>query len=249
MSKAKNKKPNETFTPTTAAHFRTSTGRESTDLVIGHILDRLISGDLVPGERLNASRLVEALEVSVVPVREAIHFLAGEGVVELLPLKGARIREMNADEVVDWWHVFRVLAILSFEAAAENISKDLMQVELVADAIRAIEAAETSEAPLGYLLTLTDFHRVTNQIARKPVLDEAIRRLQAVYWLSFLPNYIPFDVYGSYFTQHYRLVGEAIMRGDGESASSIFKHHVLWSSAIIKGERPEPGAPWTPGIG
>jgi|COG998Drversion2_1049125.scaffolds.fasta_scaffold266694_1 hypothetical protein len=73
MSKAKNKKPNETFTPTTAAYFRTSTGRESTDLVIGHILDRLISGDLVPVERLNASRLVEALSGPLKPLKHPRH--------------------------------------------------------------------------------------------------------------------------------------------------------------------------------
>lgn len=229
-----------------ARHFRTTTGRESTDLVIDHILDSLLAGTMLPGERLNARKLVGELDVSVVPVREAIHFLAGEGVVELLPLKGAKIREMNADEVVDWWNVLRVITNLSFEAAARCIALEPASTALIRNALTTIEQSENFTDPITYLLSLVEFHRAITLIGKQTVLDEAIRRLQTVYWLTFLPRYIPFDVYAQDFTKNYRHVGEALMRGDGESAASIFNHHVAWSSALITGERPEPGSPWTP---
>lgn len=229
----------------TATYFRTSTGRESTDLVIDHILDSLLEGSMAPGERLNARKLVGELNVSVVPVREAIHFLAGEGVVELLPLKGAKIREMDAAEVVDWWNVIRVITNLSFEAAARRIVMEPSCTDLIRNSLATIEASENSSNSITYLLALVEFHRAVTQIGQQPVLDEAIRKLQTVYWLTFLPRLIPFDIYGPTFSENYRHVGAALMRGDAGSAASIFDHHVAWSSAIINGRRPQPGSPWT----
>lgn len=225
-------------------YFRASTGRPPTDLVINHIIDGLIQGRLKPGQRLNASKLVEALGVSVVPVREAMHFLAGEGVIELLPLKGTQIRNMDASEIVDWWQIFRAISEIGLLAAAEALIKSPENAHLVTQAIEKIERAETELSDVQYILALADFHRVINTIGNKPVLDEAVRRLQVIFWCLFLPDHIPFDTYGHYFTEHYKVVGQAIMRGDGASAVSAFKHHVDWSSALIDGERPEPGAPW-----
>ena len=237
----------EEFISSTASFFRTSTGREATDLVIGHILDQVIAGEMIPGERLNASKISDTLNVSVVPVREAIHFLAGEGVVELMALKGARIREMDADEVVDWWHIFEALGGIGFRAAAAAIAQTPALSTHIEQALETIENTQITKSSLEYLLALNDFHRAANRIGNKAVIDEAIRRLQTMFWLSVLPQYIPFEQYGKVFTANYHHIAGALMRGDGESAASIFSHHVAWSSAIILGERPDPDAPWSPG--
>lgn len=230
--------------PLPDVYFRSSTGRPATDVVMGHILDGLISRELAPGQRLNANQLCKTLNVSVVPVREALHFLAGEGVVELLPLKGARIRTMDANEIVDWWHIYRAISNVGIRAAAAALLSEPGQSDRIEQALERIEVAERMEAPVRYVMSLADFHRVANDIGKQTVVDEATRRLQVIFWCSFLPDYIPFDIYGKYFSEHYRAVGEAIMRGDGETAVSAFRHHVDWSSSIIKGDRPVPGAPW-----
>ncbi len=201
-----------------------------------------------PGQRINANALCKELGVSVVPVREAIHFLAGEGVVELLPLKGARIHEMDSAEIIDWWRIFRVISGLGFEACAQALSMQPDQARRIEEALQRLEQAQVAEPPLRFILTLADFHRVVHSIGEKPVLDDALRKLQVLFWCSFLPQYIPFDDYGKYFAEHYRVVGEALIRGDDESATSAFKHHVEWSSSIIRGERPSPGAPWCPSL-
>ena len=225
-------------------YFRTLTGRRPIDLVMGHILDGLVAGELEPGQRINAHKLSKQLNVSIVPVREAIHFLAGEGVIELLPLKGARIRTMDAGELVSWWQIYRAIAELGFRGAAAAIATNPDLAHRLTDALDIIHKAEKKETPVRYIMCLTDFHRVTNEIAKMPILDEAVRRLQTIFWASFLPDYIPFDIYGPTFSKHYQIVGEALMRGDGDTAVSAFKHHVDWSSSIIEGERPVPGAPW-----
>lgn len=228
-------------------YSRTSTGRPATDLVMGHILDSLLDGTMVPGQRVNATQLAEALKVSIVPVREALHFLAGEGVITLMALKGARISTMNAEEIVDWWHILRALAEIAFEPCAKALVKDPSQAQRMQRSIDVITEAEVNSTPARFIMTLIDFHRVVHDIAVKPVMDDAIRRLQAVFWCSFLPAYIPFETYGSLFVEHYRLIGEALMRGDYGSATSNMRYHVNWSSAIIEGARPDPGLPWAEG--
>ncbi|MCP4048682.1 MAG: GntR family transcriptional regulator [Gammaproteobacteria bacterium] len=221
-----------------------STGRPATDLVMGHILESLVDGKMVPGQRVNATQLADELNVSIVPVREALHFLAGEGVIKLMALKGARISTVNADEIVDWWNIFRALAEISFEPCARAIVKDPQQALRIAKKLDFIAEAEKKSTPARFIMTLADFHRLVHSVSDKPVLDDAMKRLQVVFWCSFLPTLIPFEVYGPLFVKHYRLVGEALMRGDFHSARSIFRHHVNWSSAIIEGDRPEPGAAW-----
>lgn len=225
-------------------YTRTSTGRSATDLVMGHVLDGLLDRKFEPGARLNAKSIAEELDVSIVPVREALHFLAGEGVVELMPLKGARIRTMNPEETVDWWHVFCAIGNVGIRASTRELLKFPEKAKLVAEAQDRIDSAEGKVSPQRFIMTLLDFHRVLNEICGKPVLDEAVRRLQVVFWCSFLPDYVPFDIYGPYFALHYGNVAKAIMAGDSETAVSTFKHHVAWSSAIMHGARPEPGAPW-----
>lgn len=233
--------------PIPESYSRTSTGRPATDLVMSYVLDSLLDGTLKPGQRVNATRLAEDLDVSIVPVREALHFLAGEGVVELLALKGARISTMNTTEIVDWWRIFRAIAELSFESCAKAVMKDPTQVRRLEYRIEVIADAEINATPSRFIMALTDFHRLVHAIADRPVLDEATRRLQVVFWCSFLPAYIPFEIYGPQFVKHYRLVGEALIRGDYASAISNFRYHVNWSSAIIDGARPDPALPWTEG--
>lgn len=230
--------------PIPEIYTRTSTGRPATDLVMTHILDGLLDKKFESGQRLNAKSIAEELDVSIVPVREAMHFLAGEGIVELMPLKGARIRKMNREETVDWWHVFCAIGNVGIRAASRELLRAPEKAVLVAEAQDRIDAAQGTLASERFIMTLLDFHRVLNDICNRPVLDEAVRRLQVVFWCSFLPDYVPFETYGVLFASHYRNVAEAIMRGDGETAVSAFKYHVAWSSAIMHGARPEPGKPW-----
>ena len=55
-----------------------NTGRDSSDRVLQTIIEGLLEGRYQPGERVVARQLAEELGVSIVPVREAIHILAGE---------------------------------------------------------------------------------------------------------------------------------------------------------------------------
>lgn len=225
---------------------RTLTGRPSSDLVLGSILEDLMEGVLQPGQRINARQLAEKLDVSIVPVREALHLLAGEGVIELLPRKGARIRTMDREEVANWWEIYRVVSALGIRGAAENINSSEDNVGRIRTGIETVREAERKTTPRRFIMTLLDFHRIINEIYGNPLVDEVMCRLQVTFWCMIIPQYICLEDYWEIYVRNYSRIAEAIMIGDADSAESIYRYHVKWSRSVILGERPDPTKPWRP---
>ena len=71
------------------------------DVVFNTLRDAILTGKLVPGERLMENQLAEKLGVSRTPVREALRMLELENLVELVPRKGAQVLDMSEKDIVD----------------------------------------------------------------------------------------------------------------------------------------------------
>jgi DNA-binding GntR family transcriptional regulator len=83
---------------------------------------RIVEGHLAPGAKLNERELSELLQVSRTPLREAIKMLAAEGLVELVPRRGAVVAQMSEQDVADTFEVIAGLEGQSGELAAQRIS-------------------------------------------------------------------------------------------------------------------------------
>jgi DNA-binding GntR family transcriptional regulator len=83
---------------------------------------RIVEGQLAPGAKLNERELSESLQVSRTPLREAIKMLAAEGLVELLPNRGAVVAQMSVQDVADTFELIAGLEGQSGELAAARIS-------------------------------------------------------------------------------------------------------------------------------
>ena len=84
---------------------------------------RIVEGQLAPGAKLNERELSESLQVSRTPLREAIKMLAAEGLVELLPNRGAVVAQMSAQDVAYAFELIAGLEGQSGELAAERIGE------------------------------------------------------------------------------------------------------------------------------
>ena len=89
------------------------------DMLVNHLRDMIIEGRLKPGERLHESHLGEQLGVSRTPLREAIKYLASEGLVELIPSRGGIVKRFSATDVKDMLTVLRNLEELAGKLACE----------------------------------------------------------------------------------------------------------------------------------
>jgi DNA-binding GntR family transcriptional regulator len=146
----------------------------------------IVEGAIEPGQKLNERALAEQLNVSRTPLREAIRMLAAEGLVELLPHRGAVAAQFSAQDVADTFEVIAGLEGQSGQLAAERIGPDeLSEIRALNFEMRA--AHTRRDLPTYYRLNAT-IHDHINAAARNPVLKQTYltvnARLQALRFRS-----------------------------------------------------------------
>lgn len=92
------------------------------DELVGRVRDMIIDGQLPPGTRIHEGQLGEALGVSRTPLREALKFLASEGLIELVPGRGALVRRLTPRDVRNMLDVLIALESLAGRLACERAS-------------------------------------------------------------------------------------------------------------------------------
>ena len=137
----------------------------------------VVENRIAPGAKLNERELSEVLHVSRTPLREAIKMLAAEGLVELLPNRGAIAVELSEADVLNTFEVMSGLEAQSGELAAERIT----DAEL--NEIRAMHyemlAAYTRRDLSAYYRLNAAIHRAINAAARNPVLTATYTQVNA----------------------------------------------------------------------
>jgi DNA-binding GntR family transcriptional regulator len=90
--------------------------------VLSRLRDFIVEGNLTDGARIPERQLCDMFGISRTPLREALKVLASEGLVELLPNRGARVRELGARELAELFDVMGGLEALAGRLACEKIS-------------------------------------------------------------------------------------------------------------------------------
>lgn len=94
------------------------------DVVFNTLRQGILKGELEPGERLMEVQLAERLGVSRTPIREAIRKLELEGLVIMIPRKGAEVAKISEKNLIDVLEVRRALEELTSELACERITDE-----------------------------------------------------------------------------------------------------------------------------
>ena len=146
----------------------------------------LVEGAVAPGAKLNERALCELLSVSRTPLREAIKTLAAEGLVELLPNRGAIAVALSEADILHTFEVMAGLEGLSGELAAPRISdKELVEIKALHFEMKA---AYTRQDLSAYYRLNAAIHRAINAAAQNPVLTaiytQVNARLQALRFRS-----------------------------------------------------------------
>lgn len=115
------------------------------DVVFNTLRQAILKGELAPGERLMEIQLAEKLGVSRTPIREAIRKLELEGLVLMIPRKGAEVAKISEKSLRDVLEVRRSLEELAIELACHRMSEDNMR-ELEEVQSRFREAISRGEA-------------------------------------------------------------------------------------------------------
>ena len=193
------------------------------DQVAVRLRTMLVEGRIAPGAKLNERELSEQLRVSRTPLREAIKLLAAEGLVDLLPNRGAVAVKLTEADVINTFEVLAGLEGLSGEIAAQRVT----EAEL--SEIRALHyemmACFTRHDLSGYYRLNAAIHTAINQAAKNPVLTSTYNGINArVQSLRFRTNQDAAK-WKRAMKEHEVMV-EALAAHDGHALRSVLIEHV-----------------------
>ena len=184
---------------------------------------RIVEGHLAPGRKLNERELAGSLRVSRTPLREAIKMLAAEGLVELLPNRGAVVAQMSEQDVADTFEVIAGLEGQSGELAAQRIT-DAELAEIRALHFEMLAAHARRDLPTYYRIN-AQIHTHINAAARNKVLTQTWAtvnaRLQA---LRFRSNFD--DAKWQRAVQEHERMIELLAARDGPALRALLVQHL-----------------------
>lgn len=137
----------------------------------------LVEGRIAPGAKLNERELAELLNVSRTPLREAIKMLAAEGLVELLPNRGAIALSLTEADVLNTFEVMAGLEAQSGELAAQRITpEELAEIQAMH---YEMMAAYTRRDLSTYYSLNARIHDAISAAAKNPVLATVYQQVNA----------------------------------------------------------------------
>ena len=157
------------------------------DQAAARLRTMLVEGQIAPGAKLNERELAEALRISRTPLREAIKMLASEGLVDLLPNRGAVAVRLTEADVMHSFELLAELEGLAGELAARRID-DATRNELRALHFEMLASHARGDLS-GYYRLNAQIHAGINAAAANPVLSTTYRQVNArVQSLRFRTN-------------------------------------------------------------
>lgn len=200
----------------------TSLNATTANRVADELRRRILMGEFAPGQRLKIDELASLCEVSHMPVREALRELEGEGVLEVVPHRGAVIRGVDRRFVRNLYDLRGAIEGILTERCAERIDADgLVQLKAAAEAFEAAGASAGQRVAAN-----RRFHEIINAAADNP---EALRMLGQGQLLADSLR-VRFG-YGrgrlDTLEAEHRALVRAIERHDAERAGAIARKHCL----------------------
>ncbi|KIQ34771.1 MULTISPECIES: GntR family transcriptional regulator [Pseudomonas syringae group] len=142
-----------------------------------HLAERIIRGELKPGERIQEQKVTQALNVSRGSVREALLILERRHLVAILPRRGAQVTVLNAHNVTSLCTLMSELYILQANAVAEHwkTEADLAPFLAIQQRLRASLESQDVKA---FVEESFNVMRAAYPFANNPYLEETIENLQ-----------------------------------------------------------------------
>mgnify|MGYP000607412333 CR=1 FL=1 len=189
----------------------------------------IATGELVPGTRLDEATLAERFGVSRTPIREALLELAGSGLVEHRPRRGAVVSRVDAGRLFEMFEVMAELEGMCGRLAARRMAD--WQRAALSEACSACEKAAASGDPDAYYYENERFHHVIYAACGNTFLADEARRLH-----RRLKPYrrLQLRVHNRMTTSlaEHKAIVDAILTGDPDAAEAQLKAHIA-----VQGER------------
>jgi DNA-binding GntR family transcriptional regulator len=209
--------------PIGAIHEPPITHRTLHDEATIRVRDMIIEGRLQPGARINETQLGQTLGVSRTPLREALRTLASEGLLDLVPRRGAVVRTLSLGEVAEILEVTKALEQMAGRLACERgTAQDIAAVRRLHDEMMTHYARRER---LAYYKLNHSIHAGIVRMAGNATLSEFHATLQArSKQVRYVGNSAP-DKWAGAVSDHEEIIA-ALEQRDAERLAAILGAHM-----------------------
>lgn len=193
------------------------------DVVFNTLRKAILTGELKPGERLLEIHLANRLGVSRTPIREAIRKLELEGLVIMIPRRGAEVAQITEKSLKEVLEVRRALDALCAELACDRITAE--EEERLKQACDEFERATETKDATTIAAADVALHDIIVQATGNSRLIQLINNLsEQMYRYRF--EYIKDENRHDNLIDEHRMIYESIIRRDKEKAAAAAKLHI-----------------------
>jgi len=193
------------------------------DVVLQTLRRAILTGELKPGERLMEIHIANKLGVSRTPVREAIHKLELEGLVTVIPRRGAEVAQITEKSMNDVLEVRRFLDALCAELACERITEEEREqlqkaLEDFEDAVKSKDLREMAKCDVR-------FHEIIVEATGNLRMVSIINNLsEQMYRYRF--EYLKDVSRHERLVEEHRLICDSIRKKDKACAANTARLHI-----------------------
>lgn len=193
------------------------------DVVFNTLRQAILTGELKPGERLMEIHLANKLGVSRTPIREAIRKLELEGLVTMIPRRGAEVAQITEKSMNDVLEVRRALDALCVELACDRITED--GLESLKQACIGFEAAIKTKDAKKIAQADVALHDIIVQATGNQRLIQLVNNLsEQMYRYRF--EYIKDTKQHENLVEEHRIIYESILKKDKATAAWAARTHI-----------------------
>jgi DNA-binding GntR family transcriptional regulator len=200
------------------------------------IREMIRKGVLKKGDRIIEKDLTQTLGISRTPLREALRILSAEGLIELIPNKGARVAQPSMRDIREMFWVMSILEGTCARVCAEKMTEDsLKRLESLHRKLKQHCQAKDHEK---YMAVNHTYHSLIQELAGSKILSEVINGLrQKILLYRYRQIYEPNRLEAS--MREHEALQEAFRRKDSEAADQLAKKHLLNQCEVLETVYPE----------
>jgi DNA-binding GntR family transcriptional regulator len=190
--------------------------------VTNRLRDMIVSLRLPPGERIQELEVAQLLGVSRTPVREAIKVLTAEGLVELLPLRGAIVKAFSAKDARD---MLEVIALVETYAGERACQADPARIDAILEMHQEMKRLFEARQRLAYFALNQRIHEALIALADNDTLSMTHATLsKRMRSLRYSGNSTP-ENWTAAMAEHEQMM-VALAARDGQALSRIMGEHI-----------------------
>jgi DNA-binding GntR family transcriptional regulator len=197
----------------------------------------ILTGELKPRERLVESELIAKFNVKRFTIRKVIQELAHLGFVEFTPNKGARVADINDEELEDLYYVRVNLELLAAELLIKKITPE--KLSLLWKIHSEYKAAVESGAIEEMVLRNEEFHQTLYLMTENRFLADNLDRLKNGIFALRYNAYLSLGIPRASVAQHEAIIN-ALGEGDLEKLKLSVKENIIYPKMIHESKRGRP---------